>query len=226
MSSPGLPEGASGRLHDVGRLVGRYLFRPAFRVRIHGLGRVPRTGPVLLIANHSSLLEPPVIFGMLPRRSVFLVKEELFTGVVGRFLRRIGQVPVRRGKPDRAPLLTTAKVLREGGLVGVFPEGSRGAGDVTNAERGAAWLVRSCGANGVVVLPVATRGTRRPAGGRRRFRPRVDVLVGEPFTVEVGKGKAGLEQATERLRGELAALVCALDEMRAAQPRTKQKAKL
>lgn len=212
----GLPEGASGRLHDAGRLIGRYCFRPAFRLRVHGLERVPRTGAVLLIANHSSMLEPPVIFGMLPRRSVFLVKEELFTGAVGWLLRRIGQVPVRRGEPDRAPLLTTAKLLREGGLVGLFPEGHRGAGDVTNAERGAAWLARRCGGDGLVVLPVATRGTRRPADGRRRFRPRVDVLIGEPFTIEVGKGKAGLEQATERLRGELAALVGALDEMRAA----------
>ena len=227
MSAAGLPEGASGWLHDFGRLViGRYCFRPAFRIRVHGRHRVPRTGPVLVIANHSSMVEPGVIFGMLPRRSVFLVKEEMFTGFIGRFLRRIGQVPVRRGEPDRAPLLTTAKVLRDGGVVGVFPEGHRGAGDVTNAERGAAWLVRSCGDNGVVVLPVATRGTLRPAGERRRFRPRVDVLVGEPFTVEVGKGRAGLEEGTERLRSELAALVSTLDETRAALPRTKQKAKL
>ena len=211
MNPGGLPDGASGRLHDSARFIGKFCFRPAFRMRIHGLERVPRTGPVLLIANHSSMLEPPVIFGMLPRRSVFLVKEEMFTGAVGWFLRRIGQVPVRRGEPDRVPLLTTARVLGEGGLVGVFPEGTRGAGDVTTAERGAAWLVR---ASGAVVLPVATRGTRRPENRRRRFRPRVDVLIGEPFTVEVGKGRAGLEEATEHLRGELAALVHKLDELR------------
>ncbi|HKS45484.1 MAG TPA: lysophospholipid acyltransferase family protein [Amycolatopsis sp.] len=213
MSSAGLPEGAVGWLHDLGRTIGRYCFRPAFRIRVQGLERVPRTGPVLLIANHSSMLEPPVIYGMLPRRSVFLVKEEMFAGAVGWFFRRIGQVPVRRGEPDRAPLLATAKVLREGGLVGVFPEGRRGAGDVASAERGAAWLVR---ASGAVVLPVATRGTRPPESGKRRFRPRVDVLVGEPFTVEVGKGRTGLEEATERLRAELAALVRSLDEMRKA----------
>jgi 1-acyl-sn-glycerol-3-phosphate acyltransferase len=222
VSSAGLPDGAVGWLHDAGRAVGRYCFRPAFRIHVHGLGRVPRTGPVLLIANHSSMLEPPLIFGMLPRRSVFLVKEEMFTGAVGRFLRRIGQVPVRRGEPDRAPLLTTARLLREGGLVGVFPEGTRGAGDVATAERGAAWLVR---ASGAVVLPVATRGTRPPENHRRRFRPRVDVLFGEPFTVEVGKGRTGLAEATERLRGELAALVRTLDDLRARLPETTQKAK-
>lgn len=225
MTDAGLVEGASARLHDVARVIGRYCFRPAFRIRVHGRDRVPRTGSVLLIANHSSLVEPPVIFGMLPRRSVFLVKEEIFTGAVGWFLRRIGQVPIRRGEPDRAPLLTTAQVLREGGLVGVFPEGTRGTGDVTSAERGAAWLIRACADRGVVVLPVATRGTQRPANGRRRFRPLVDVLVGEPFTVEVGKGRAGLIQATERLRAELASLVRTLDDMRAAGPRTEQKAK-
>ncbi|RZQ60293.1 lysophospholipid acyltransferase family protein [Amycolatopsis suaedae] len=211
MSGTGLPPGATPWLHDAGRVYARYYLRPAFAIRTHGVERVPRTGPLVVIANHSSMVEPQLLFGMLPRRSVFLVKEELFRGMAGRFLRRIGQVPVRRGEPDRAPLLTAVSVLRDGGAVGVFPEGTRGAGDVANAERGAAWLVR---ASGATVLPVATRGTRRPEGRGRRFRPRVDILVGEPFTVDVGKGRAGLETATERLRGELAGLVGALDEWR------------
>jgi len=214
VSAAGLPEDASPRLHDAARRVGRVLFRPAFRLRIRGRERVPRTGPVLVVANHSSMVEPQIIFGMLPRRPVFLVKEEMFTGAIGWFLRRIGQVPIRRGEPDRAPLLTLANVLKGGGLVAVFPEGTRGDGDVANAERGAAWLVR---ASGAVVLPIAARGTRRPPGSGRRFRPRVDILVGEPFTLEVERGRAGLDSATERLRDELAGLVRTLDEWRAAQ---------
>ncbi|GAB3582315.1 lysophospholipid acyltransferase family protein [Amycolatopsis endophytica] len=214
MSAAGLPDGASPRLHDAGRIIGKYLFRPAFRLRIRGVERVPKSGPVLVVANHSSMVEPQIIFGMLPRRPVFLVKEEMFTGAVGWFLRRIGQVPVRRGEPDRAPLLTLANVLKGGGLVAVFPEGTRGAGDVDNAERGAAWLVR---ASGAVVVPVAARGTRRPEGSGRRFRPRVDILVGEPFTLDVGRGRTGLDTATERLRDALAGLVRTLDEWRAAQ---------
>ncbi|GAA5156621.1 MULTISPECIES: lysophospholipid acyltransferase family protein [Amycolatopsis] len=218
MSATGLPEGASGRLHDFSRALGKVLFRPAYRIRIRGLERVPRTGGVLLVANHSSMVEPQLIFGMLPRRSVFLVKEEMFSGAVGWFLRRIGQVPVRRGEPDRAPLLTLSRILREGGLVGVFPEGTRGDGDVTTAERGAAWLLRGADA---VVLPVAVRGTRRPPGSGRRFRPRVDVLVGEPFRLDVGKGRTGLTEATERVRGELAALVRELDDQRARTEKAK-----
>lgn len=218
MSPAGLPEGASGPLHDFARGIGKVLFRPGFRVRIQGLERVPRTGPVVLVANHSSMVEPQLIFGMLPRRSVFLVKEEMFSGALGWFLRRIGQVPVRRGEPDRAPLLTTAKILREGGLVAVFPEGTRGDGDVATAERGAAWLLRGTDAQ---VVPVAVRGTKRPADRRRRFRPRVDVLVGAPFRIEVGKGRTGLADATENLRGALAALVRELDAQRAQTEKAK-----
>ncbi|WP_158889138.1 lysophospholipid acyltransferase family protein [Amycolatopsis anabasis] len=214
MSGTGLPGDATPWLHEFGRLIARYAVGgTAFKVRVHGVERVPRTGPVVVIANHSTMAEPQLIFGMLPRRSVFLVKEELFKGALGWFFRRIGQVPVRRGEPDRVPLLTAVSVLKAGGLIGIFPEGTRGAGDVASAERGAAWLVR---ASGAVLLPVATRGTLRPAGRGRRFRPRVDILVGEPFTVDVGRGRSGLDVATERLRTELADLVRVLDEWREA----------
>lgn len=206
-----LPSGAVPWLHDLCRFVARWLYRPAYRVRVRGLERVPRTGPVVLVANHSSLIEPQLIFGMLPRRSAFLVKQELFVGVLGWFLRRIGQVPVRRGAADRQALLTVTRLLRDGGVVGVFPEGTRGSGDVLEAQQGAAWLVR---ASGAVVLPVAVRGTWRPPGSRRRWRPVVDVLVGEPFTLDVAAGRAGLEQATERIRATLAALVHAVDSAR------------
>jgi 1-acyl-sn-glycerol-3-phosphate acyltransferase len=205
-----LPDGTVPWLHDLARQIARLLYRPMFRVRVHGVARVPRTGPLVLIANHSTFFEPQLIFGMLPRRSVFFVKAELFAGVLGRGLRAIGQIPVHRGRPDRAPLVSALKVLGEGGLVGVFPEGTRGTGDVSAAEQGAAWLVRNTGA---VLLPVASRGTLRRRG-RRRFRPVVDLLVGEPFRVSVAPGRGGLSDATEEIRTALAELVADLDRRR------------
>jgi 1-acyl-sn-glycerol-3-phosphate acyltransferase len=208
-----LPEGARPRLHDFGRWIGRWLYRPAFRIRVSGLARVPASGPVVLVANHSTLIEPQVIFGVLPRRSVFLVKSELASGAMGWALRRIGQLPVRRGEADRAALMAAVAVLRGGGVIGVFPEGTRGSGDVDRAEQGAAWLVRTTGA---VVLPVATRGTLRPSGSGRRFRPKLDVLVGEPFPLTVRRGRSGLGEATEEIRRCLADLVHELDEQRTA----------
>jgi 1-acyl-sn-glycerol-3-phosphate acyltransferase len=207
-----LPEDAIPWLHEVGRVVGRYLYVPAFRFRVHHMDRVPASGPVVVVANHSSMIEPQVLFGILPRRSVFLVKEEMFKGVAAPLLRWIGQLAIRRGAPDRKPLLAAVGVLRGGGLISVFPEGTRGTGDVLNAEQGAAWLVRSSGA---LVQPIAVRGTRRPDGlTRRRFRPVVDVLVGKPFELSVGPGRSGLEAGTEQIRAALADLVGELDRMR------------
>ncbi|WP_243794132.1 1-acyl-sn-glycerol-3-phosphate acyltransferase [Saccharopolyspora gloriosae] len=210
MSATGsdLPDGASPRLHRVGRWIGKIFVPLPYRLRVHHVDRVPRTGPLVLVANHSSLLEAPLLFGIVPRNVVFLVKNELFRGPLGWFLRRLGQIPVRRGEPDRTPLLAAVRVLRSGGLVGVFPEGTRGDGDVANAQHGAAWLARTSGAQ---VLPVACRGTRGPDGKGRRLLPRVDVLFGEPVTLPVAKGRAGLTAATERVREELVGLIAELD---------------
>jgi 1-acyl-sn-glycerol-3-phosphate acyltransferase len=91
----------------------------------------------------------------------------------------------------------------------MFPEGTRGSGDVEAAHHGAAWLARTTGA---LVVPVVTRGTRR--GPQPRFRPRVDVLVGIPFAVPPGGGRAGLTAATETVRAALAGLVVELDQVR------------
>jgi 1-acyl-sn-glycerol-3-phosphate acyltransferase len=206
-----LPDGARPWLHDFARWLGSWLYRPFYRMRIHGQERIPVAGPVVLVANHSSFVEPQMIFGMLRRRAVFLVKAEVARGVLGALLRWLGQLSIRRGTPDRGPLMAAVQFLRAGGLVGVFPEGSRGSGDMLHAEQGAAWLVRSSEA---VVVPVAVRGTDRPQGSGRRFRPVVDLLIGEPFTVTVARGRSGLATATEQIRVRLAGLVCELDELR------------
>ena len=207
----GLPAGSSPRMHDVARWIGTWCFRPVFRVRVHGRDHIPAQGPVVVVANHSAFVDGPLLFGLLGRRAVFLVKQEMFHGPVGWVLPRIGQVAVRRGTPDRRPLMLALDVLRGGGLVAVFPEGTRTGGDVAAAQHGAAWLARTAGA---LVLPVVCRGTRRPADSRRRFRPHVDVLVGEPLTLAAGGGRAGLAAATETIRVALAGMVADLDEVR------------
>ncbi|AOS62777.1 lysophospholipid acyltransferase family protein [Actinoalloteichus hymeniacidonis] len=203
-----LPEGASRWVNRIGRWIGTTIGLVFFRIRVRDRDRLPHGGPVVLVANHSSLIDGPLLFGLVRRPCVFLIKHEIFRGPLGRALRRMGQLPVRRGEVDRVPLLASIRVLRAGGLVAVFPEGTRGSGDVSGAHNGAAWLARSSDA---LVVPVACRGTRRPEGSGRRFRPRVDVLFGEAFTVPSGRGRAALHEATARVQGELAELVRELD---------------
>jgi 1-acyl-sn-glycerol-3-phosphate acyltransferase len=193
------------------RWIGTWCFLVGYRLRVRHRERIPTSGPLVVVANHSAMVDGPLLYGLLGRRSSFLVKQEMFRGPLGWILLRIGQLPVRRGEADRAPLRSAVRLLRHGGVVVVFPEGTRGEGDVANAHQGAVWLARTGGAR---LLPVAIRGTRRPSRSNRRFRPPVDVLVGEPFAVPTGRGRAVLIAATNEMRNRLVALVAELDRIR------------
>lgn len=206
-----MPEGTWQWLQGFTRWIGTWCFFVGYRLQVRHRKRIPPSGPVVVVANHSAMVDGPLLYGLLGRRAAFLIKQEMFHGPLGWILPRIGQLPVRRGEVDRAPLLTAVRLLRHDGVVVVFPEGTRGAGDVADAQQGAAWLARNAGAT---MLPVAIRGTRRPSGSNRRFRPRVDVLVGEPFAVPPGKGRAALVIATGEVRNRLAELVSELDGIR------------
>jgi len=206
-----LPEGTWLWLQGFTRWIGTWCFFVGYRLHVRHRERIPARGPVVVVANHSAMVDGPLLYGLLGRRSSFLIKQEMFGGPLAWLLPRLGQIPVRRGSGDRAPLHTALRLLRTAGMVVVFPEGTRGAGDVTNAHHGATWLARSCPA---MLLPVVIRGTRRPAGSRRRFRPRVDVLFGEPFAIPPDQGRAALAAATDDMRIRLAKLVVELDQIR------------
>lgn len=208
-----VPAVTRGRRVDLGRRIGTALGRAAYRMKVRGLEHVPMTGPVLFVVNHSAALDGPVLFGALPRRVSFLVKAEMFRGFVGWVLTTVGQYGLQRDVPDRAPLLNALAQLKAGGAVGIFPEGTRGAGGVDSVFNGAGWLACRSGAR---VVPIAMRGTHRPAGSGRRFRPRVDVLIGEPFSVPLGAGRVTVTAATERIRVTLRELVSELDSVRRA----------
>ncbi|WP_240615668.1 lysophospholipid acyltransferase family protein [Nakamurella deserti] len=197
---------------DIGRRIGIVTKLVSYRMRISGAERIPPTGPVLFVVNHSSGLDGPVLFGALPRRVSFLVKAEMFHGPVGWVLTNVGQYGLHRDVPDRAPLLNALAQLQGGGAIGIFPEGTRGAGGVESVFNGAGWLACRSGAQ---IVPIAMRGTHRPTGSGRRFRPRVDVLIGDPFTVPPGVGRTAVTAATDRIRVTLKELVTALDDSRA-----------
>ncbi|WP_435736038.1 lysophospholipid acyltransferase family protein [Cellulosimicrobium sp. PMB13] len=191
------------------RWVGRFLARVVWATRVEGAENVPADGPVVLAANHTGLVDGPVVLGVAPRPLHVLVKEEMFVGPVGVVLRAAGQIPVDRDGGRRA-LSTALAVLRRGGAVGVFPEGNRGRGDATAARAGVAWLALNGHAP---VVPVAVLGTRRTGEGVDHvpgLRRRLVVRFGEPLVVERVPGVSGkqaLEDANERIRHALSVLV-------------------
>jgi 1-acyl-sn-glycerol-3-phosphate acyltransferase len=203
------PEQSGPKGMDRGRRIGIALSVAMYRMRVQGMGRMPAFGSVVVVANHQNFMDGAVLFGLLPRRVSFLVKAEAVKGPLGWLLVNVGQFALMRGVPDREPLLKALAQLQAGGAIGIFPEGTRGAGNVTTVFAGAGWLAARSGA---AVVPVAIRGTQRPAGRtRRRLRPKVHVLIGDPFPVQQGGGKKAVAAATEAIRVNLADLVATLD---------------
>lgn len=202
------PEHSGRKGMDRGRRIGIALSLLMYRQQVTGIERVPADGPLVVVANHSNFFDGPVLFGALPRRVSFLIKAEAVTGPLGWLLRNVGQYAIHREVPDRKPLLEALSQLKAGGAVGIFPEGTRGDGMVQNISGGAGWLAARAGAT---VLPVAVRGTARPAGSGRRLRPAVRVLVGDPFPIPLGAGRTAVDAATILIRDRLSTLVSQLD---------------
>jgi 1-acyl-sn-glycerol-3-phosphate acyltransferase len=192
----------------VGHDIGAVLFRTAWRGRRYGGGNVPAEGPVLYAANHTSFMDGPLVFGMAPRPVHFIVKEEMFHGPIGWVLRQCGQIPIDRTVADRAALTSALGILKRGGVVGIFPEGRRGRGDLSEAHAGTAWLAM---ASGAPVVPVAILGTRRTGQSINGFAPplrRVATVFGPPFHLDRPKGmptRDAMTVLTEELRERLAA---------------------
>jgi 1-acyl-sn-glycerol-3-phosphate acyltransferase len=185
----------------------------AWRVRVVGAEHVPAEGPVLLAANHTAFLDGLLLAAAAPRPVHVLAGAELFVPPLDRLLRGTGQIELHHDRADRAALRTAGRVLADGGVVGIFPEASRGSGDVRHVRHEAAYLVARSGAR---VVPVAILGAR-PAGGGRdalpRLRARIDVVIGEPVDVRVEgdpRRRAVLARLGERIRQVLA------DHVRAA----------
>jgi 1-acyl-sn-glycerol-3-phosphate acyltransferase len=166
------------------RAIAKPYFRRKYKLTIHHEDRFPRTGPVLMTPNHLSLLDAPLLGAIAPRMLHQLGKIEAFGGLQGRILRLIGQIPVDRSSYDVLAVRQSIQVLRDGRVLNLYPEGTRGAGDFSRIRTGVGYLAMVTGAP---ILPVALLGTRLPQGDVEGFPPsgsRVDVVYGEPFTVD------------------------------------------
>jgi len=179
------------------------LLRTVFRVRVTGLEHLPTTGPVLVAGNHTGFLDGPVVFILLPRPSAFLVKSELYDTPFRRVLEFARQIPVRRGSPDRTALRRALAVLRAGGVLGVFPEGTRGEGRLESVQHGIGYLALRAGCP---VVPVVCVGTAEalPKGRRLpRWRAPVTVAFGRAFEISVDgdpRARSTVAAAAEQVR--------------------------
>ncbi|MBL3669548.1 1-acyl-sn-glycerol-3-phosphate acyltransferase [Streptomyces sp. M2CJ-2] len=199
----------SARGAEVGRRIGVGLMYGLWKPRVLGAWRVPATGPVVLAVNHSHNIDGPMVMGVAPRPTHFLIKKEAFVGPLDPFLTGIGQVKVDRDTTDRTAVSRALGVLREGGVLGIFPEGTRGEGDFASLRAGLAYFAVRGSAP---IVPVAVLGSSGRGGrlikGLPPLRSRVDVVFGDPFDAGDGDGRRtrkALDAATERIQKQLTA---------------------
>jgi 1-acyl-sn-glycerol-3-phosphate acyltransferase len=175
------------------------LMRLFFRLEARGREHVPREGALLLVSNHVSVLDPPLVGGATPRKLYFLAKEELFRiPIFGRLIHAVNARPVRRDGSDSRALKSTLRLLGEGKAILIFPEGTRGRGDgrLGEGKPGAGMLAVMSGA---AVVPVYVSGTDRalPRGATLPRPAKVRVRFGPPLHFKAGRDDRRKEQYRE-----------------------------
>jgi 1-acyl-sn-glycerol-3-phosphate acyltransferase len=190
------------------------------RVEVGDVGAVPATGPVVLAVNHRSLLDGPLLFGFTPRPVNCLVKAEAFMPRMAPFLRSAGRIPIVRDTIHAAPVRLCLRAVRVGGILGIFPEGTRGDGLARTAKPGVGYFALRSGA---VVIPVACLGRAEMAHRRGLRRPVARLVFGRPMPVERHPGDLPLNRrlvaaTTESIRRALADLVAGAHEAWSGEP--------
>ncbi len=168
------------------------IIKPLYRIEVIGKENIPKEGGVLICSNHIDNLDPPVVGVTSPRHIHFMAKEELFNiPVLGAILPKINAFPVKRGMSDREALRTALKVLKEGNVLGIFPEGTRSRdGKLGKGLTGVGFfaLRTDC-----VVVPCAILGPYKLFGKLR-------VVYGEPVEMEKFRiEKASPEEVTNKI---------------------------
>jgi 1-acyl-sn-glycerol-3-phosphate acyltransferase len=217
-SRPRLVRSQAGRVQwlvRLARLIGKVLMPAYFRLRVLGREHVPASGPVLLAGNHTSFLDGPLVFSVAPRAAQFYIKEEMYDSAVARWLDWLGQIPINRGRPDRRALRRGLAALAAGEALGMFPEGSRGAGDLGSVQHGIAFLALKAQCPVVPVACLGSAAAMPPGKGRPRFRAPIAVVFGAPFHISTEtdpSARRAVAEAAEQIRVRLAAHVAAAAE--------------
>ena len=154
------------------------ILRFYFRNRIYGIENVPKQGPLVIVSNHASDLDPPIISVSMGRPVAYMAKEELFeVSILKQFITLYGAYPVKRGAADRSAIRSALNFLEEGWATGVFLQGTRTAdGRITEPKLGAALIAAKAK---VPLLPVCIWGTHAV---KRRG------LIANPVTITIRIG--------------------------------------
>lgn len=176
--------------------------RAFFSYRVKDREKLIEDGPVLMVANHQSFLDPPFLGGIHEESIYFLARKTLFKGIFNTIYKSWQAIPIDQDNPDMASLKKVIALLKQGEKVLIFPEGSRSEdGGILPAMPGVGLIISKAG---VPVQPMRIFGAHEalPVGCRfPRMRP-VSATVGDPvaFTKEelTAKGKGAYQHLADK----------------------------
>lgn len=157
--------------------------------KVNGKENVPPMGPLLIVSNHLSYVDPSVLSNAIPRRLRFLAKDTIFRGFpISQLLKAYGAHPINRGGADIAAIRWARTQLSENGALVMFPEGTRSDGSLIRGQHGVVTLIRMTGAT---ILPVGITGTERLKLLLRIVNPtgNITVNIGTPFSLPPVEGR-------------------------------------
>lgn len=160
-------------------------FKLFFALKVRGKENIPKTGGALILSNHVSHFDPPLIGCTCPRHIKFMARSTLFEApFLGRLITILGAFPVKRGQADRAALKKTLNFLEEGEVVLIFPEGTRSKdGRLQKGLPGAGMLAFFAAEKGAKVIPAKTIGSfaAYPKGASFPKPAKIELIYGKPI---------------------------------------------
>ncbi|WP_307331327.1 lysophospholipid acyltransferase family protein [Evansella vedderi] len=180
------------RLFRIGQFLCRTFFRLFFRVKVIGTEKIPDNIGVLLCSNHIHALDPPLVGAFIKRPTRYMAKAELFEApILKGLIPKLGAFPIKRGMSDRQALRTGLKLLSEGEMVGVFPEGTRSKN--RKLQKGLTGVGFFALRSNAAIVPCAIIGNYK-------LFSKLTIVYGAPISMEkLREEKASAEEATEKI---------------------------
>ena len=183
-------------LYKVCKIIYSVLLKTLFRPKAYGVENIPKDGSIIFAGNHKHALDPIVVMTYADRIVHYMAKEELFKGLHGILFKKIGLIKIYRNKSNPLAIIESEKILKNGGAIGIFPEGTRNKTDkeLLKFRHGTAVIAKKTNTK---IVPFAIKGKYK------LFGRDLQIQFGKPIDVN----NMEIEQANEYLRNEVLKLL-------------------
>ena len=186
----------SNFLYNFLKAIFKFLVKIIYRPKVIGLENIPKEEAIIFAGNHKHAVDPVVVMTSTKRQVHFMAKTEIFKGLHGKILKKIGLIEVNRAKNNPLAIIEAEKILKKNGTIGIFPEGTRNRTEqeLLKFRHGAVAIANKTGSK---IIPFAIRGKYR------LFRKGLEIEFGKPIEMK----NMELEEANKYLENEVLKLL-------------------